>query len=210
MITLRYRLSLAIAAWPLLISPVAAHNLTLEFHTQAPQHQWDTIHEDLCEEASLQVVLNYFNHQTVTDRQFDQQILKLRRQEIASLWHWRSTSVREIQRLVKIFHPRFTTRILENPTATDLQLEIDQSHPVLLPLAGRQLKNPYYTPPGPRYHWLVVTGYDDTGFITQDVGTKRGANYHYPTRRLISAIHDWTSGDLTMAPARALVIYLEK
>ncbi len=55
---------------------------------------------------------------------------------------------------------------------------------------------------------IVVIGYDDTSFITNDVGTKRGAQYHYPYSTLIDAIHDWTGTDdmIASGPKRILVL----
>ena len=39
---------------------------------------------------------------------------------------------------------------------------------------------------------LVIIGYDDTHFITQDVGTSMGEQYRYEKHLLLNAIHDWT------------------
>lgn len=86
---------------------------------------------------------------------------------------------------------------------------IRAGHPVIVPAAGRQLHNPYYTPPGPNYHMLVVTGFTQTQFITNDPGTKRGSSYAYDQVILLNGIHDWTgSGDTIFQGKKdALVIY---
>jgi hypothetical protein len=43
---------------------------------------------------------------------------------------------------------------------------------------------------------LVIKGYDETQdqFITNDPGTKRGADYRYKTDILISALRDYPTG----------------
>ena len=48
--------------------------------------------------------------------------------------------------------------------------------PVLLPAAGRLLRNPYFSGQGPLYHMLVVKGYTRDGkIITDDPGTRLAA-----------------------------------
>lgn len=58
------------------------------------------------------------------------------------------------------------------------------------------LGNPYFTPPGPIYHMLVIKGYNLTEFITNDPGTRRGADYVYSYQTLMKAIHDWNNGNV--------------
>ena len=57
---------------------------------------------------------------------------------------------------------------------------------------GRDLKNIYYTTPGPVSHMLVVVWYDPTKneFITNDPWTKNGKWYRYDEDILFGSI--WT------------------
>ncbi len=98
--------------------------------------------------------------------------------------------------------------VLSDVSILSLKQQLAKGHPVILPLAGRMLKNPYFSGDGPWYHMLVVIGYDGTSFITNDVGTKRGAQYHYPYDTLITAIHDWVGADdmIATGPKRMLVL----
>ena len=73
-----------------------------------------------------------------------------------------------------------------------VKAEIASGNPVIFPLAGREIGNPYYSGEGPWYHMLVVTGYDASRFVTNDVGTRRGEDYAYPYATLLDAVHDWT------------------
>ncbi len=67
--------------------------------------------------------------------------------------------------------------------------------PVIVPLAGRMLKNPYYTPPGPAYHMLVVKGITALGdLIVNDVGTKHGHGFLYNPKIFLAAMHDAPEG----------------
>jgi hypothetical protein len=68
---------------------------------------------------------------------------------------------------------------------------------LLVPLNGQKLKNPHFTPPGPKTHMVLITGYNqekDT-FITQDPGTKFGKNYEYKSNVLEAALGDYPTGN---------------
>lgn len=82
----------------------------------------------------------------------------------------------------------------------DIKKELAKGNPVIVPTAGRLLSNPYFTPPGPLYHMLLIKGYSTTSttteFITHDPGTIRGANFVYSYQTLETSIHDLESKDL--------------
>jgi len=84
-----------------------------------------------------------------------------------------------------------------------------------VPLAGRELNNPYFRAPGPIYHMLVIKGYDSDEFIVNEVGTKRGDSFKYKYDVLINAIHDWnpdwshyevTDEQMTAQPKKMVVV----
>ena len=62
---------------------------------------------------------------------------------------------------------------------------------MVAPFAGRTLGNPFFTGLGPVYHNLVIRGYDNDRFITNDVGTRHGQNFIYDSNVLMTALHDW-------------------
>lgn len=94
---------------------------------------------------------------------------------------------------------------VKTATETALKKELAAGHPVIIGAAGKLLHNPHFKNGGPNYHMLVIKGYDDTGFITNDPGTQYGESYHYSYAVLMNAIHDWTTGDITQGAARYLV-----
>lgn len=71
-------------------------------------------------------------------------------------------------------------RIIYDATLDDIRREIAHGRPVIVPTYGRTLDNPYYTPPGPRYHMLTAIGYTGDRIITNDVGTRHGKDFSYP------------------------------
>jgi hypothetical protein len=97
--------------------------------------------------------------------------------------------------------------ILEDPTVELLQSHLAQGRPVIVPAAGRLLENPYFRSPGPIYHMLVLRGYTEDQFITNDPGTRHGEAYLYPFDVIMFAMHDWNGGAVEEGAKRALVIY---
>lgn len=102
----------------------------------------------------------------------------------------------------------YRVRVLTNVTADSLKRELMNGNPVIIPVAGRALKNPFFSGEGPFYHMLVVTGYNDSGFITNDPGTKQGEKYWYATDVLMNALHDWTGvkEEIATGAKNALVV----
>ena len=82
-------------------------------------------------------------------------------------------------------------------TIDRIKREVADGYPVIVLAAGRQLGNPNFRSPGPIYHALVVKGYTKKGqIITNDPGTRNGADYLYEPSVLLNAIHDWNDGDV--------------
>jgi len=81
-------------------------------------------------------------------------------------------------------------------TKDDIIRELEQGNIVLTPMDGRLLKNPFFTPPGPERHMILIRGYDyqTKEFITNDPGTRRGENYRYSENTLIKAIRAYSTG----------------
>ena len=99
-----------------------------------------------------------------------------------------------------------------NVTADTIKRALLTGHPVIIPAAGRDLGNPYFSGAGPWYHAIVVTGYKKgwfgESFIVNDPGTKRGKSYEYPVEKLLSAVHDWTGvkEEIRTGPRAMLVV----
>ena len=105
------------------------------------------------------------------------------------------TTAAETARILKEYFGYKRVEVIRDITIDDIKSHLLAGRPVIVPLAGRMLNNPYYTQPGPVYHMLVIKGFTKDGrFITNDVGTKRGQNYAYDAEALFNAIHDAPTG----------------
>lgn len=164
--------------------------INVPFASQAPHGNWDMPYQEACEEASLILVHYYLSRDPLTLEKMDQSILDLVAYEESQGLPADVT----ITQLAEVAEGKYgyTAIILNDPSVDDIKRELSAGNPVIVPLAGRDLGNPYYSGEGPWYHMLVIIGYDSRHFITNDVGTKRGAGYKYTYDTLMNAIHNWT------------------
>jgi hypothetical protein len=107
-----------------------------------------------------------------------------------------------------------SARVIDNPTVQDIVAELAAGRPVIVPAAGRDLGNPFFSGEGPWYHMLVITGYKKGAFgdrfVTNDPGTKRGEKYEYDTKVFMNAIHDWTGVKEEIRQGTPRVVVIEK
>ncbi|OGY43128.1 MAG: hypothetical protein A3J62_03445 [Candidatus Buchananbacteria bacterium RIFCSPHIGHO2_02_FULL_38_8] len=159
------------------------------FAPQAPYAVWDDLHKEACEEAAMIMVAKYFEDESLSAHLMEQAILNLVKWEGENGYKVDLTA----QEIKEILNDYFNLKaeLIEEVTPERIKLELAKGNLIIVPAAGRQLGNPYFQTPGPIYHMLVIRGYDDDEFITNDPGTKRGEGFRYKYQKLINAIHDW-------------------
>ena len=164
--------------------------IDVPFAPQSPYANWDQLHEEACEEMSLLMVHHFLQSTPLSladaEMQVQQMVAWERQQGYAD-----DVSVAQLGAIATSLYG-YHARVLTDVTPQHLRRELAAGHPIIIPAAGRSLKNPYFSGAGPFYHMLVITGYTDDGFITNDPGTKRGEQYWYSTNVLMNALHDWT------------------
>lgn len=191
---------------PVVVAPTSK-NLALPFTSQAPTGNWDAVHEETCEEASVYMVTEYFSGTTALSAATTESVLQgLVAYEEAN-GYGPSVTAAELAHIVTgYFDGAYTVQVLDNPTVDSMKAFINEGYPVIVPAAGRLLGNPFFTGEGPLYHMLVVRGYEDGRFITNDPGTRHGENYTYAEDVFMNAIHDWNNGDPLHGTPRVLVL----
>lgn len=95
--------------------------------------------------------------------------------------------------------PGYNAEVMANPTVAQLKQLIDDGYPVIVPVAGQELGNPFYTR---ETHMLVLRGYTPTEFVTNDPGTQNGENYAYSYDVLLAAMVD---GVVVVRPAPSVL-----
>ena len=182
---------------PLQPTPIPAElNLAVPFTSQAPNGNWDTAHEEYCEEASALMADRYFEQTPIgTKDEADSALTALANWETAHLGFFESTTAAQTKQMIEANFPLNVT-LTTTVDATTIKRALTDNQLVLVPSAGRKLGNPYFTAPGPVYHMLVIKGFTKDGkFITNDPGTRHGADYVYDEQTLLNAVGDWNNGN---------------
>lgn len=168
-------------------------NLNISFTSQAPLGDWSQPWQDACEEASVLMVDYYYQNKNFPSKEVVADLLKEMVSWQESNWggHYNLTIARLAEYIKATFN--YDTEIIENLTNEKLKFYLDKGQPVIVPANGKKLANPNFKNGGPEYHMLVVKGYVDDKFITNDPGTRLGANFIYTSENLLDSIADWNA-----------------
>lgn len=173
--------------------------LKVPFICQAPlqtEENW-TLHEESCEEAAVLQAYLYETKQTFTKQEANNEILKMiewQKKEENFGGHI-DLHAKEMRTFITSYYnlEEDEVKIITNTSIDDIKKEIANGHPIIVPITGDILKNPYYPYPG--YHMLTVIGYTTDRIITNDNGTRRGANFTYDIDTFKAAMND-AGGDV--------------
>jgi len=166
-------------------------NLSIPFVSQAPFGKWDDLHNEACEETALIMAKYWLNNQKLSLAAADQEILSSVSWQMDNFGGHYDLSAENIIKMAQQYFGFEKIYLTSIKNIDDIKYQLSQDNLVLVPTAGRLLKNPYYQQPGPVYHILVVKGYNDKEIITNDPGTKHGENFSYSYDNFWSSIHDW-------------------
>lgn len=181
-------------------------NLDVPFTSQAPLAEWDEVHEEACEEASVLMVHYYFQDKGFAGpEEADAEILKFIDFEKEFLGFFESTTADELARTVEAYWD-YDVDLIYDFSVENIKHAILQGYPVVVPAAGRILDNPHFQDPGPVYHMLVIKGWIGDEFITNDPGTKHGHDWLYTYDHLLDSAHDWNGGEVEQGRKVILII----
>ena len=183
-------------------------NLDVPFTVQAPEANWDKTHEEACEEAAILMANRYFRDSIISDStDAENGLQEIITWEMKNLGFYESTNVAQTARILNEMLG-LKTKVIQDPTVTDIKTAIVNGKLVIVPASGRALRNPFYKQPGPLYHMLLIKGYTADKFITNDAGTKHGANYPYDFATVLQANHDWNDGDVDHGTRQVIIVSL--
>lgn len=200
--------------------PAASNNFKgilfkVPFTAQAPFANWsDQRFEDGCEEASAIMAMAWVRSETFTPQYVNEEIINISDYEVKNYGDYHDTSAADtVTRIFKGYFNYGKIEVKNNIGTSDIKTELTKDNLIIVPMNGQKLKNPYYNPPGPVEHMLVVIGYDETTkeFITNDPGTKHGEGYRYAEDIFEKAMQDYPTGNhLPITETRAAMIVVSK
>jgi len=183
-------------------------NLAVPFTSQSPNADWGLPYQEACEEASAYMVSEYYKGRTsgvIGVEEADTAILEAVSFEQDFLGDYLDTTATQTAQFIDNFYG-LSAIVIENPTPEDIKREVATGRPVIVPAAGRKLGNPHFSGLGPLYHMLVIKGYTENQFITNDPGTRFGEGYVYDIPVLMEAMGDWNNGDPATGPKRVIFV----
>jgi len=175
--------------------PTIIHSVP--FTSQAPYAEWrNPIFEYGCEEASMIMAVRWAQGKPLTKKYARDEMVKIAAYEKKNYGFFEDTSAGDTAKLIREYFGTTSVSLKEDITVDDIIAELKKGNILIIPVHGQRVKNPYYTPPGPLEHMMVVRGYDQNTreVIVNDPGTRRGEGFRYPRDVFERAIQDYPSG----------------
>lgn len=182
-------------------------NLAVPFLSQAPKQNWAMPYQEACEEASLLMVDAFYRGKTTafTPSEGDRVILDLVAFEEAR----GKTPDLTAAEVAEIAAAKWGYDVVVTSTVTPelVKRALANGYPVILPADGKRLENPNFRNGGPPYHMLVIKGYvNNRHWITNDPGTRLGADFVYRYAHLLTVARDWNGGDVPQGIPKLIVL----
>ena len=180
-------------------------NLDVPFTSQAPEKNWDQPWQDACEEAAVLMLDAYYKGYGLSPLFSKDEILKMVDWQDKKGWGY-SIEAEKVLKLTDWYMSSKQIRIVEDPSVEEIREFVANGNPVLVLAYGKDLPNTHFSGDGPEYHALIIRGYDEDEFITNDPGTQFGENFKYKYETLMNAIHDWNDSNVREGKKVVLVI----
>jgi len=182
--------------------------LDAPFTSQAPFGNWASPWQDFCEEASVVMAAHFLKKLPLSPHIADLQMRIIKQYEELMWGRSKDTTVEEAALVLRVLYGAEEVETRTISSSEDIKRELAAGRLIIAPVAGRLLKNPYFVPPGPVYHMVVIKGFDDARgvFITNDPGTRRGNGFMYKQSLLFEAIHDWNGGEVMRGEKKIAVV----
>jgi hypothetical protein len=174
-------------------------NIEVPFTSQAPFGDWsDPRLQDACEEASVLMAMKWVNNESLSAQEAREEFFAISKFEEENYGTYRDTSAKDTyERIIKDYYKYDKAELRYDFSLEDIISELDKGNLIIVPTNGKELNNPYYSGAGPDRHMLIVKGYDRSSdeFITNDPGTRHGADFRFTFDNLYSSIRDYPSGN---------------
>jgi len=171
--------------------------INVPFVAQAPLGDWsDPRQQDACEETSVIMGLHWALGSELTAEKALQEIHALSAYAEKEFGTYHDSSIGDTNKFFSDFYSYANTTVYYDISIDDIKAVLRSGNIVIVPVDGRLLGNPHFTPPGPIHHMLVIKGFDEAGkyFITNEPGTRYGESYRYSYTVMQKAIRDYPTG----------------
>ena len=185
------------------------HILSVPFTAQAPTGNWGSPFDEACEEASIIMVDRFLRSGSMDASTVQQEIERIVAWEQSHFGNHEDTSIADTARVAEELYG-YKATISSTVTAQQIKKFISRGNPVIIPVFGRALNNPHYRAPGPLYHMVVIVGYEGEDFIIHDPGTRFGKAMRFNSSTVLSAIHDLTNPESSIAQGTPRILVLKK
>jgi hypothetical protein len=145
--------------------------------------------------------------EVIPAKEVEAEIKKLTDWQEKAFGYYLDTTVAETAQMIREVY-KLDAKVVESFDEEDIKQALVEDKLVILTVNGRKIGNPNYKPPGPKYHMLVVRGFEGGTVITNDPGTRRGQNYKYTFKTLLNAATDWdhATNDIDEMVSKAIVV----
>lgn len=185
-------------------------NLAVPFTSQAPSTNWDQPFQDACEEASILMVDYYFKNKKFGSAAETEKILVDMVDWQVNQWGTHhDITLAEVKEFM-LAHYDYQVDIINDITVEKIKGYLQKGLPVIVPADGKKLNNPNFRNGGPPYHMLVIKGYIDDNFITNDPGTRKGADYIYSSATIMNALGDWNASEHKSNGPKSVIVVSKK
>ena len=176
---------------------IESMKIDVPFTAQAPGGNWsDPIFQNGCEEASAVIAMSWVKDRELSPKYVEQEIRNISKLEVEIFGFAVDTDVDDTAKFMKRYYVHANIEVQKNISSDDIKKQLMLGNIMLIPMNGKMLRNPHYTPPGPDEHMLVVVGWNQQvkEFITNDPGTKFGKGYRYSEGVFMDAIWSYPTG----------------
>lgn len=174
---------------------ISIKKLPVPFTSQAPNFDWGQPWQDACEETAIAMVDYFYANKKFTPTAAAKTITEIINTKNTFIGESMDENAQTIVELINGFL-NWEAYIIKNPTLEQLKAEIDNGRPIIVPVHGKYLYNPYFRNGGPDYHSVVISGYDEDKkeFIVEEPGTRRGLDFRYSYDTIMNAMRDFLPG----------------
>lgn len=172
--------------------PVNKVVLPVPFSSQAPTRNWNLPFLEACEETAILMIDYFYRGQTTMPKQeMVDKIYYLVNWQNQRFGFYDDTSMEDTGIMAQETMG-YEPIVDRDVTPEKIKDYINKGMPVVLPVAGRELGNPYFKQPGPPYHVILIVGWENDEFIVHDMGSGSTKFWRYHQDHLMRINHDLT------------------